>query len=209
MEALQFFEQSSDLARHVLPMLDVPLYESTSRSGVSRVCCALSLEHWQAVMCLIEGDFLPSGLVLHRVQYEALVRGVWAFYAASDAQIGKLSEELSSESEEGARHLPTVKPMLESLSRVAPDQLYQALLRFKDAVLPALNSFTHTGIHPIQRHASGYPSQLVEGIARNANAIAVVSAMQMAVLAGSQDLMSKLATLQHSHASCLPPHVAA
>jgi hypothetical protein len=205
----RLFEQSRDLWQQLSSVLSEPLHTSSTRSGLSRVCCALSLGHCRALLSLLELELFPSALVLHRAQYEALVRGVWAFYAASDSQLEKLASSLSTESEQGAKNLPGVSIMLDGLSGKAPLPPYQALVMFKESTWLALNSFTHAGVHPIQRHASGFPVQLVDSAARNAIGLAVVAAMQVAVLSGQQKLMHGLAALQRSYAACLPAHAAA
>jgi hypothetical protein len=121
----------------------------------------------------------------------------------------KLASSLCTEFEQGAKNLPGVSIMLDGLSGKAPPPPYRALVMFKESTWPALNSFTHAGVHPTQRHASGFPAQLVESVARNANGLALLAAMQVAMLLGQQKLMHGLAALQRSHAACRPAHAAA
>ena len=98
-----------------------------------------------------------------------------------------------------------VAEMMASLSKKGPPQAFDALNRFKENSWKALNSYAHAGIHPIMRHAEGYPVQLIESIARNSNGLAILSAMQAVVLAGAQPLQKEILNLASQHDDCMPP----
>ncbi len=59
------FEQSRDLWQQLSSVLSEPLHASSTRNGLSRVCCALSLDHCKALISLLELEHFPSALVLH------------------------------------------------------------------------------------------------------------------------------------------------
>lgn len=198
------FDESDHLATQLLCVLSVSGYDDSPRNRVSYLACSVSLEHWQAARTLLREGLLPSGLVVHRAQYEALVRAIWAFYAATESQIEKLAAVLTTDSEQSAKNLPLIADMLAALATKAPLQPYQALSRFRDTSWKALNSYAHAGIHPLQRHDNGYPLQLIEQVTRNSNGLAVISGMQAAVLTGRQQHVRDVSTLQHSHQGCLP-----
>lgn len=199
------FDQSERLASELVSVLSVPGYDSSPRNQISYLASSLSLEHWHATRALLREGLLPSGLVVLRAQYEALVRAVWALYAATESHIDKLATSLTTDSEQAAKNLPQIADMLGALSTKAPPQPIQALTQFKNTSWKALNSYAHAGIHPLHRHEQGYPIPLVEQVTRNSNGLAVVAGMQAAVLSGSQALVLEVGTLQHKHASCLPP----
>ena len=198
-------EESKALAEKLYSILDVPRFDDTERIRVSDVTCSMSLEHWNATRLLLGAGLLPSGLVVHRAQFESLVRSVWVLYAAPEAKISKLSAALSTESEQAAKNLPQIAEMMGDLSSKAPPPAYDALNRFKDNSWKALNSYAHAGIHPLRRHEDGYPEGLVESVFRNANGLAIVSGMQTAVLSGRQPLVREILSLGLAHPSCMPP----
>lgn len=198
-------EETEDFATKLYSIIDVPRFDDTERIRVSDVACSMSLEHWDAARSLLNGGLLPSALVVHRAQFEALVRSVWALYAASDGKIGKLSATLSLESEQVAKNLPQIAEMMADLSTKAPPQAYDALNRFKDNSWKALNSYAHAGIHPLRRHEEGYPVVLLASVLRNANGLAVVAGMQAAVLSGRQLLVKEVLAVSLAHPSCMPP----
>jgi len=198
------FKQSDALEAELRQVFGVPRYDDTPRSHVSHLACSLSIEHWIATRRLLKAGLLPSGLVVHRAQYEAVVRGIWALYAASDAQVEKLTSVLSTESEQASKNLPQVSEMLVALAVKAPSEPVEMLGKFKEASWKALNSYVHAGIHPLQRHSNGYPVPLIEGMTRNANALAVIAAIQAAVLTGSRDVIASVYSLQYGFIDCLP-----
>jgi hypothetical protein len=143
-------------------------------------------------------------VVVHRAQFEALLRSIWILYVASDEQLSKLDAVLNVETEQGAKNMPLVVEMMSALSKKGPPQAYEALNRFKENSWKALNSYAHAGIHPIRMHEAGYPVQLIEDIAKNTNGLAIVSAMQAVVLSGAQPLQRKILDLAAQYPGCMP-----
>lgn len=201
----RLFDESDQLAEHLLAAIDFPLFDDAARLRTSDVACSMALEHWHAARVLFRGGLLLSGLVVHRAQFEALVRSVWILYAASDESIAKLSTALTLDSEQAAKNLPQVAEMMQDLSKQAPPQAFDALSRFKTNSWKALNSYVHAGIHPLRRHQEGYPLPLLRDVLRNTNGLGVVSCMQAAVLGGRQPVQRELLTLAAKYPDCMPP----
>ena len=199
------FDESDLLANELLTVIDLPVLDESSRVQVSDVACCLALEHWHSARSLLRAALLPSALVVHRAQFEALARSVWLAYAASDESISKLAATLTLETEQMAKNIPHVAEMMRDLAKKAPPQAYDALSRFKDNSWKALNSYTHAGIHPIRRHQDGYPAELVRDVLRNTNGLAVLSCMHAVVLSGQQPLQRTLLDLGAEHYACMPP----
>lgn len=205
MQPNDIFEESNALAEELLAVIDVPLIDNSKRIRTSDIACSLALEHWHSVRILLKTGVLPSALVVHRAQFEALTRSIWLAYAASESQIAKLTTTLSAESEQAAKNMAQTEAMMEALSKKAPPQAYEALFRFKDISWKALNSYAHAGIHPIRRHEEGYPIKLIHDVLRNANGLAVLSCMQAVAISGQQPLQKNLLALAGKHPACMPP----
>jgi hypothetical protein len=199
------FDESETLADGLLAIIDLPLLNDSPRIRLSDVACSLALEHWHAVRILLRSEFLSSALVAHRAQFEAVVRSIWLTYAASDPDISKLAASLGLESEQAAKNLPQVQTMMEAILKKAPVQAHSALARFKDNSWKALNSYAHAGIHPLRRHADGYPVALVHGVLCNGNGLAVLTCMQAVVLSGEQPLQREVINFAAKHSACMPP----
>src|SRR5262245_18245302 len=140
------FEESERLVVELLQLIDLPTVDS-ERVQISDTACSLAIEHWHAVRSLLELRLLPSALVVHRSQFEALVRCVWLAYAARDEDLVKLTAMLDLESEQAAKNIPTVNVMMDHIHEKAPASAYSGLARFKEHNWKALNSYTHAGIH--------------------------------------------------------------
>lgn len=198
-------EESAEFADELLELIDLPLCNNTARVDIAEVACSLSLEHWHSVRCLLNEGLLSSALVVHRSQFEAILRSVWLTYAASDTDISKLTTVLNLESEQAAKNLSQTQHMMEALAKSGPKEAHAALARFKDNSWKALNSYAHAGIHPLRRHADGYPVELAHGVLCNANGLAILSGMQAAVLSGAQPLQREVLALATKHPLCMPP----
>lgn len=208
MIAFQIFDESDSLAEKLQKVIiDLPLLDDSSRIRTSDIACSLSLEHWHSARFLLKANLLPSALVVHRAQFEAVTRSIWLTYAASNEQILKLTADLSLESEQAAKNMPQIAQMMQALGKSGPQQAYDALIRFKDNSWKALNSYAHGGLHPIKRHHEGYPIGLLHDVLRNTNGLAVMSYMQAVVLSGKQSLQRTILDIAEKHSQCMPPPI--
>jgi len=205
MDLNRAFEESEALAEELLSLIDVPLLNDSQRIDVADVACSLALEHWHSVRLLLQAGLLPSALVTHRAQFEAIVRSIWLTYCATDTDISKLAARPDLESEQAAKNISQTQNMMNAIEKSAPAQAYAALARFKDNSWKALNSYAHAGIHPIRRHAEGYPVALAHSVLCNANGLAVFCGMQAVVLSGLRPLQREVLDLAAKHPLCIPP----
>ncbi|MEZ5522727.1 MAG: hypothetical protein R3F08_14805 [Dokdonella sp.] len=205
MELERTFEESNLFAEQLLELINVPPIDDSPRIKVARISCSLALEHWHAVRLLMEVGLLPAAVIVHRAQFDAIVRSIWLTHCASDSDIAKLTAQLDSDSEQAAKNMATTNQMMVAIAKSAPVEAHAALARFKGNSWKALNSFVHTGLHAIKRHEAGYPAGLIHVALCNANGIAVVCGMQAVALGGRQPLQKKVVELSIEHSSCMPP----
>jgi len=198
-------EESDAIAGKIRALVDLPLCNDSDRVAIADVACSLAFEHWHSLRLLLKSQLLPSALVVHRSQFEAALRSVWLTYAASDAEVSKLTASLDLEAEQAAKNIAQAQNMMDALAESGPKEAHAALARFKDHSWKALNSYAHAGIHPLRRHAEGYPEPLMHNVLRNANGLAVMTAMQAVVLSGAQPLQRELLQLAAKHSACMPP----
>ena len=88
------FAVTDEFEEKLLLLIDVSRFDNSPKIVVSDIACSMSFEHWIAVRRLLEGGLLPSAVVTHRAQFEALLRSIWLLYVATDEQITKLSVEM-------------------------------------------------------------------------------------------------------------------
>jgi len=170
----------------------------------SATAAAISLEHADAVLVLADVGTYASALALFRVQYEALVRGVWLLYAASDGWVEKLSAPLNTETARKGNEGPMLSKMLEELDGKTPPAVVQQLSEFKTYSWKALSSYVHVGLHPLTRTVEGYPAVLVEQMLRQSNGLALMATMLLTILSGDPKQEGKVAKLQAEFMSCCP-----
>lgn len=207
MDLEEVLQESQQLSDKLTGLLNMPLCNDSPRVAIADTACSLALEYWDSVRLLLTGGLLPAALVVHRSQFEAILRSVWLTYAASDLDIAKLTAELNLESEQAAKNLSQTKQMMDDLAKSGPVEAHSALARFKSNSWNALNSYAHAGIHPLRRHAAGYPVALLHGVLCNANGLGVLAAMQAVVLSGAQPLQKRIIEMAAAHPACMPPPI--
>lgn len=185
-------DQSDGMVGEILRIIDLPLYGGGARIKVSALLCSLSFEHADGARALLHDALLPSALVIHRSQFECLLRSIWTLYGANEMHLEKLSAELTLDSEQAAKNLPSTSEMMNVLERKAPVAAVAPLREFVDYNWKALNSYVHAGIHPLRRHEHGYPAQLAIDAMMNINGLTVMAAMQFAILTGVPNLQRKV-----------------
>jgi len=129
---------------------------------------------------------------------------VWILYAATDLQVEQLTAPLSLDAETSARKMPMFSKMLEEVVQKAPPQASRMLRHFKDVNWHAMNSYVHSGIHPIRRHAEGYPTQLVHGVIRSSNGLSMMTLMAGKILTGDSGGGGAVRAMQEKYHAVLP-----
>lgn len=139
-----------------------------------------------------------------RSQYEAALRSVWLCYCADESVTAAFASDLSNEDAQLDKALPQAAAMLAQIEASGPQVAATSLANFRKTSWPALNSFVHAGLHPIKRQRKGLPFGLAMDLLRSSNGLSVIAAMQAAVSAGSQELVSAVANSQMTFADCCP-----
>ena len=102
----ELLHESDALATELSAFLELPPYDNSPRIISSRALCGVSFEHSESVRVLIRTGNFTSSLGVLRMQYEALVKAIWALYAASENSIFKLQSSLNSKTANWADKIP-------------------------------------------------------------------------------------------------------
>ena len=197
-------KRSEELHFAIIDLLDdAPVYPG-ARNEVAMAACGVAFEHAKGLRILFGAICLTSAVSMQRMQFEALTRAMWLLYAASDLEVEKLTAPLTLESERMANKLPMVRDMVEMIVRKAPPAASQMLVQFKDMSWSAMNSFVHSGIHPLRRHTEGYPLHLILQILRNSNGLNTMTGMLAAILTGDERYIKPMRAVQRDFTDCLP-----
>ncbi|MDT4858500.1 hypothetical protein FQZ97_929730 [compost metagenome] len=154
-----------------------------------------------------------SAASLVRLQFEALVRGMWVWYAASDEAIEKLLAPVSTESLQKASDLPGVSVMLKALAKAEgiPQMAVEMLVDFKERLLNELHSLVHSGFLPYKLHELGEIveiNSIITKTVRHSNGLVTMAGMMMALLSGEESVITPMTKIQHQFKDCLPELIA-
>lgn len=204
----RMLRRSDELHEKRLALLDDAEFNGSPRGEAAFGMCFVALEHGTALRALMALGLPTSAVSLMRLQFEALTRAMWLIYAASDDAIAKLLAPLTLESEQKAKNLPRATEMIEQIGKRvgqgAPAVAHQMLVQFKGVSWDAVNSFVHGGIHPLRCSAEGFPVHLALQVLCNANALATMTGMALAVLTGDEAIARPMSKIQPEFADCLP-----
>jgi hypothetical protein len=150
--------------------------------------CSVSLEHAQSFKILLAAGNFTSAIGLLRLQFECLVRGMWVFYAATDVAVSKLTAELNEKNQKRADNLPMLSEMIQKLEAKAPKNAVDPILEFKEYSWKPLSSYVHGGLHAIDRHSKGYPSEILEQALKASNGVNGMVAVFGSILTGRREL---------------------
>ncbi|HFK2002970.1 TPA: hypothetical protein ACGW3W_002265 [Pseudomonas aeruginosa] len=196
--------RSAEMQDEILRLISSRPPHPGDRFETAMVACGVAMEHATALRLLFEQGCPTTAVSIMRIQFEALTRAMWMLYAASDVAIQKLASPLTTESEQAANRLPMVSEMVESIVKHAPAEASAMLAQFKDVTWSAMNSYVHSGIHPLRRHAEGYPLPLVLQILQNSNGLLTMTGMVAAILTGDQRCIEPMRKIQTRFSDCLP-----
>lgn len=194
-----------ELLGHLADVVDLPLHNESDRLLVSRTLAITSLHFAASARHLCESRLALGAAAVLRSQFEALLRGVWAFHRASEGQVEKLSSNLSTASLQATKNIPLAAEMLGEIEKVPQlVNLTIALREFKDSSWLPLNSFVHSGIHAVHWTRFEPPQALFDQMFRSSNGLAVLAFQHLAILTGRPGLQGEVVSICAPYSSCLP-----
>jgi len=186
------------------PSTGVVLAIDSEQNQLAASACQLCIEHASVVRAAFFIHAPSSGSGVLRLQYEALLRASWLYFVATPAQIEKLGRNLTPEAELAAKNLPGAGEMLAKVLKVAPVGLTAHLAEFDQYSRHALNSYVHSGIHPLRRVRDGFPAEMALTLVRFSNGLMHMAYRTLAMLMGSQRRMDKVTHLYEQFTDCCP-----
>lgn len=191
----------------IFPITNVSMHESIPRYKAVDALAFISIEHSSSLRFLIaHAKCNTSAFALFRLQYEALVKSLWAFYVASDEHIDLIVGELSDErAERNNRELPSISKMLKQLEdkNTPAHHAVQQLVEFKNISWKALNSYVHSGLHAVNRSMNGYPPELIFPIIRQSNNLMYLAAYTLAIITGNKLVIEGVSITRKKFKDCL------
>ncbi|WP_297769483.1 hypothetical protein [uncultured Alcanivorax sp.] len=127
---------------------------------------------------------------------------MWIFYAAPETALRKLTAELSEDSQKRANNLPMLSEMISHLERKAPKNAIDPILEFKEYSWKPLSSYVHGGLHAIDRHSKGYPTQILEQALKASNGVNGLVAVFGSILTGQHQLTKEVYKSFDEYSDC-------
>lgn len=196
--------RSLQLEEELMRYFDFGKVGQSIRPTTTATMCSICFEHAGSLRLLIDARNFTTAVGVLRLQYEALVRTMWVYYAATDAAISKLSEELTPESEKSASRLPMMTEMLKQVENRAPGQIYEKLDEIRKGAWKSMNSFTHSGIHAVNRHEKGYPIDLINSMVKHSNGMSAIVAILFYRVIDEKRVEAVLEKVRCEFEGCLP-----
>jgi hypothetical protein len=147
--------------------------------------CHLVIEHQSAIALLIQAKRTGSAFALARPIFEAMVKGLWLFHCANDAQLERCAK---------GKEMEKVMPLLENLMLIdLPPVITRSLQQVKSRYWKTLSSLTHIG-HTQIRHwlnpqgvKPNYPAEALDELANFASFMVLVAGRELAMRASNAE----------------------
>lgn len=168
----------------------------------------IALEHGSGFQQLLATENPVSALALVRLQFEAVVRGAWILFAASEPWVTLFSSPPASNDGKEPAVFPRMNQMLDQLeSAGAEPDLVVSLSSLKAKAWDSFNSYTHGGLRSMIRTLNGHEQELLVWMLRTQNALSYLAAQLIARVADDAPCSDSLLQLRNAMADCMHlPH---
>lgn len=179
-------ERQVQLVKWINDTLSCPYKLSSQNQQLALPCFDLALEHHAAICILGKSELYGSMYALLRIEFEALVKGLWLHHVASSEVITKY------EKEQWKIEFGDILELIEGRLNIQTSILSQ----IKSRQWKIFNSFTHTGYQALIRRSTAthtgpinYNTNEVVSALRHAGLFAVLAATELANMTGDQGVI--------------------
>lgn len=180
----QNIDQSEALIQWLEKQLDDLEISAEERTRLAASCLDMAFEHHKATVLLVDSKLYGSAFSLSRLIFESYVRGVWIQLCATEKEITKYKKDKLD------KNFSTLIEEIEKCDGFEKGILSEA----KSANWKAMNSFTHSGYFQTARRSKeetiepNYKDEEIIELLNIANALGMLSALQLAILANKNEL---------------------
>lgn len=183
---------------------DLDAVPAAERATVTMDALLLSNQHSTALRLTLEADLGASAIGLLRMQYEAVLRAVWALFAADASDIAALAAPLTPGTLKAAKSLGLAAELLTAIEKSqAPDDLKRSLREFRTSSWDVLNSYIHAGIHPLRRVDGNAVHELVTAL-KMSNGLAAISSALMVIVGQRSKRQGDINVVCAGYQDCMP-----
>lgn len=188
MKIAQRITEAENLIQWLDAKIDGLAISSEVRFRFSCGCLDIALEHQKSIVLLVSHELYGSAFSVARLIFEAYVRGVWLHQCASDADLKRFSKNKLK------KEFGVLIAEIEQLESFNAGILSAA----KKRSWSVMNSFTHCGFHQVVRRNKeatiepDYAEEEILEVVNFAGAIGLLSAIEIAHLAGNEALANEV-----------------
>ena len=200
----QLLNRSFQLESEVARLFDLPLPSDSPRAWASKVMTSIAIEHASSAKVLIGAGNRTSAISLFRLQFEAFIRAIWVFHAASEAKVSALCELINESNFKRLNNQQTsMGEMFDELAECLPDHIMRHLEGFRDSSWKPLCSMVHSGVLALQTHAFAFPDDLLKTTVKHSNGISCLTANLLTIISADQSMTGYTTKLTESYRDCL------
>ena len=184
MNIQELINKSEELIQWLDQQIDGVEISSEERTRLAAGCLDMALEHQKAIVLLVANKLYGSAFSLARLIFEAYVRGVWLQMCATDAEIEEYKNDKLK------KKFASLIKDIENCDGFDEKVLSTA----KTANWISMNSYTHSGyLQTVRRNKEetiepNYTEEEINEVLNIANALGMLSALQVLLLAGKNEL---------------------
>jgi hypothetical protein len=188
MKIEELIHKSEQLIQWLDQCIDGIEITSEERIRLAAGCLDTALEHHKAVLLLVAKSLFGSAFALIRLLFEAYIRGIWLHRCASDSDL-KLFKAEKLDKKFGA--------FIKDIETIAGFE-ERVLSNTKTKSWKAMNSYTHSGFMQVVRRNTAstiepnYTEDEILEALNFANAIGLLSALEISHLARSEELANSI-----------------
>lgn len=184
--------------------LEVP---AEPRATVPMDALMVAAQHGQALRVLMEAGLGSSAMGMLRMQYEAVLRAVWALFAAGSCEVAAMAAPLTPGTSKTAKSVGGLPiDLLEAVekSSTAPPDLKRCMREFRTSSWDITNSYVHAGLHPLRRHDTQMEHELSIAL-RMSNGLSHLASGLMVIVARHPGRQADLNVVCIAYMECMPP----
>ena len=180
--------KSEALIQWIDQKIDGVEISSDDRTRISAACFDIALEHQKAIVLLIANKLFGTAFSLARVLFEAYIRGLWLAKCATEKELDDFKKDKLQK---------TFDTLIKEIEQ--QDGFEEGVLsKAKSASWKAMNSYTHSGFFQSVRRIKektiepNYAEDEMLEVLGFSDAIGMLAALQIALMAGKVDLAQNL-----------------
>ncbi len=205
-EAAKLLDSSDQYTKELIGYMRSFDFSKSPRNQMALYTSDIILEHSRSICHLIRQELFLTSMSVLRLQFDALVRQWWSFFAATDFQIEKLATPLTKENFSVLNILGlSTEEMLEDIEKKVQTALplHERLIKAREDSAKVISSFVYTGVHAYEWINTGIPVHIILSVIKRSNYQLHMAYTLLAIAEENDDLTNITKFLKIKYSDCL------